>query len=199
MLFLVTGASGVGKSTVRTLIAPEFERVLDAVELGMLGSDPKWEISWRHRMVERAVQRALEVGRAGRHLLLCGDPVPPGEVWAAPSADRLEGLHVCLLDAKEAAQTARLRARGDDLDFLPHHVAFADWMRHHVVDPRYRPEVLTGNAWPAMRWERWVGNGATQPPWSTHLIDTSERGPEEVARAVAHWLRRHLRDHCPPA
>lgn len=205
MFFLVTGASGVGKSTVRKLIASEFAGVLDAVELGMLGSDPKWEIAWRHRMVERVVRRAVDAQREGRHFLLCGDPVPPGEVWAAPSADRLESLHVCLLDAGEAAQTARLRERGDDLKFVRHHLAFAGWMRHHVVDPGHRPEVVTGNAWPQMRWDRWVGSVSTEPPWSRHIIETSELGPKEVANLVAQWLRQYLQgkgavnEPCPSA
>lgn len=194
MFFLITGASGVGKSTVRRLITPEFEAVLEAVELGMLGSDPEWEIEWRHRMVERAVRRALDLQRAGKHFLLCGDPVPPGEVWAAPSAEGFERLHVCLLDAGEKAQTARLLQRGDDARFIRHHVAFADWMRHHVVDHRHRPEVVTANAWPAMRWDRWVGSQAEQPPWTSQVIETSDLGPEQVAHLVAEWLRRHLRE-----
>jgi hypothetical protein len=192
MFFLVTGASGVGKSTVRKLIEPKFADVLEVVELGMLGSTPKWEIEWRHRMVERAVQRALDAEREGKHFLLCGDPVPPGEVWAAPSADRLGGLHVCLLDAGEKAQTARLRERGDDPKFIGHHVAFADWMRRHVVDHRHRPEVITQNGWPQMRWDRWVGAAGTLPPWTSYIIDTSELGPAEVVRFVAEWLRQHL-------
>src|SRR5690349_7179231 len=129
MYFLVTGASGVGKSTVRKLIEPEFADVLDAAELGMLGSTPQWNIEWRHQMVERTVLRALEAQREGKHFLLCGDPVPPGEVWAAPSAERLERLAVCLLDAGEEAQTARLLGRGDDPNLIRNHVAFADWMR----------------------------------------------------------------------
>ena len=113
MFFLVTGASGVGKSTVRKLIEPEFADVLEVAELGMLGSTPKWKIEWRHRMVERTVRRALDAQREGKHFLLCGDPVPPGEVWAAPSADRLDRLNVCLLEAGERAQTARLLERGE--------------------------------------------------------------------------------------
>src|SRR5215468_12708281 len=125
MFFLVTGASGVGKSTIRKLIEPEFADVLEIAELGMLGSTPKWDIEWRHQMVERAVLRALEAQRQGKHFLLCGDPVPPGEVWAAPSADRLDRLAVCLLDAGEKAQTARLLERGDGLNFIGHHLAFA--------------------------------------------------------------------------
>ena len=192
MFFLITGASGVGKSTVRKSIEREFAPLLEAVELGMLGSTPQWSLEWRHRMVERAVQRALEVQREGKHFLLAGDPVPPGEVWAAPSADRLDGLHVCLLDAGERAQTARLLERGDDPKYLGHHVAFADWMRQHVVDHRHRPEVITQNAWPQMRWDRWVGGAATQLPWTSHVVETSVLDRSEVAEQVARWLRHHL-------
>lgn len=192
MFFLVTGASGVGKSTVRKLIEPEFADVLEVAELGMLGSTPKWKIEWRHRMVERTVRRALNAQREGKHYLLCGDPVPPGEVWAAPSADRLDSLDVCLLDAGARAQTARLLERGDDSKLIRQHVAFADWMRHHVVDHRHRPEVITRNAWRQMRWDRWVGIAAMRPPWSNHIIETSELGPTEVAHLVAQWLRQHI-------
>ncbi len=192
MFFLVTGASGVGKSTVRKLLEPEFAPVLEIAELGMLGSTPKWSIEWRHRMVERMVRRAIELGTEEKHFLLCGDPVPPGEVWAAPSADRLGGLEVCLLDAHEEAQTARLRARGDEARYIGHHVAFANWMRRHVVDPGHMPEVLTRNAWPEMSWDRWVGRALSCPPWSSEVIDTSDLEPAEVARRVAHWLRRRL-------
>jgi|GEM_PF-1361015 len=192
MFFLITGASGVGKSTARRLIEPKFTEVLQATELGMLGSSPKWSIEWRHRMVERAVQKALEAQRQGKHFLLAGDPVPPGEVWAAPSADRLEGLSVCLIDAAEGAQTARLLERGDDPKYVSHHVAFADWMRHHVVDHHYRPEVITQNSWPQMRWDRWVGTDTANPPWNSHVIDTSELGPAAVAHLVAQWLCQHI-------
>jgi hypothetical protein len=192
MFFLVTGASGVGKSTVRRLLEPEFGGVLETAELADLGVTPEWNVAWRQRMAERMVQRALEVQREGKHFLLCGDPVPPGEVHAAPSADRLDHLAVCLLDASEAAQTRRLTARGDDPGLIPRHVAFADWMRRHVRDHRYRPEVVLQGAWPEMRWERWTGVDSVEPPWSSEVIDTSDRSPAEVSRLVAAWLRRHL-------
>jgi hypothetical protein len=192
MFFLVTGASGMGKSTVRKLIEPEFAEALEIAELSMLGSTPQWNIEWRHQMVERAVRRSLQAQCQGKHFLLCGDPVPPGEVWAAPSADRLDCLAVCLLDAEEKAQVTRLRERGDDLKFLDRHVAFAEWMRHHVVDHRHRPEVITQNAWPQMRWNRWVGIDSVEAPWSTHIIETSALGPAEVAHLVAQWLHQQL-------
>jgi hypothetical protein len=78
------------------------------------------------------------------------------------------------------------------LNFIPHHVAFAAWMRRHVIDHRHRPEVITQNAWPQMRWDRWVGLAAVQPPWSSYIIETSELRPREVAHLVAQWLRQHI-------
>ncbi len=192
MFFLVTGASGVGKSTVRRLIEPEFADVLETAELATLGETPEWNLAWRHRMVERMVCRALEVQGEGKHFLLCGDPVPPGEVLAAPSADQLEPLAVCLLDASEDSQRARLIERGDDQSLIPHHVAFAEWMRHHVADHRYRPDVILQSSWSEMRWDRWTGDHQMTLPWRCHVIDTTERSPEEVSQLVAHWIRAHL-------
>jgi broad-specificity NMP kinase len=189
MFLLVTGASGAGKSTVRRLLEAEFAEVLEIAELATLGETPEWNIAWRHRMVERMVRRALEVQREGKHFLLCGDPVPPGEVLAAPSADQLEPLAVCLLDVSEASQRARLMARGDDESLIPQHVAFAEWMRRHVVDHRYRPDVILQNSWSEMRWDRWVGDEHVALPWSSYVIDTTERSPVEVSRLVAKWIR----------
>jgi hypothetical protein len=192
MFFLVTGASGVGKSTVRRLIEPEFADVLESAELATLGVTPEWNIAWRQRMVERMVRRALARQRGGKHFLLCGDPIPPGEVLAAPSADRLAHLAVCLLDASEESQRARLVARGDDQSLIPHHVAFAQWMRHHVVDHRYRPDVILQNSWSAMRWDRWNSDEQVALPWSSQVIDTTQRSPVEVGTLVAKWIRAHV-------
>ena len=140
MLLLLTGASGVGKSTCRIAIEAALGDELDCVEL-----------------------RDVDV-------LLAGDPVAPGELIAAPSADRLDRIAVCLLDCDAASQTERLRRRGEPEELLPRHVAFADWMREHVRDPGHMPEVIMDNGWDAMRWERLVG-----ADWSFDVIDTSGR------------------------
>jgi hypothetical protein len=189
MFLLVTGASGVGKSTVRRLVTADFKGVLETAELASLGVTPEWNIAWRHRMVDRLVQRAIDVQREGKHFLICGDPIPPGEVLAVPAADRIERLAVCLLDASEESQRARLLARGDDRSLVDRHVAFAEWMRHHVVDHRYRPDVILQDAWSEMRWDRWIRDEQTTLPWSSHVIDTSDRSPAEVSRLVSKWIR----------
>jgi hypothetical protein len=192
MFFLVTGASGVGKSTVRQRVAPRFRRTLVAAELATLGLTPQWSMGWRQQAVELAVQRALEAQQAGKHFLLCGDPVPPGELYAAPSADQLAGIAVCLLDAAPHAQRERLLARGDDPELLVHHLAFAAWMREHARDHRHRPEVLLQDRWEAMRWERWMRDDLDQPPWRAHVIDTTDCGPADVSIQVATWIRQVL-------
>ena len=58
----------------------------------------------RQRATEAVVQRAAGLQSDGRHLLLSGDPVAVGEVLAAPSATRLEGVAACLLDVGPDAQ-----------------------------------------------------------------------------------------------
>jgi hypothetical protein len=192
VFFLVTGASGVGKSTVRRQITRRFRTTLIAAELVTLGLTPEWSLGWRHQAVERAVQRALEAQHTGKHFLLCGDPVPPGELYAAPSADQLAGIAVCLLDAAPHAQRERLLARGDDPALIPHHLAFADWMRKHAVDHRHHPHVILQEAWEEMRWERWLGDDREHPPWNVHVIDTTDHPPNEVSADVAVWVRRVL-------
>ena len=62
--------------TVRTLVAPELEPEVEAVELKDIGPLPAvLDVPWRQRMTEVACARAVELAAAGRHLLLGGDPV----------------------------------------------------------------------------------------------------------------------------
>lgn len=194
MFLLVTGASGVGKSTVRQRLAASLPPNVEAVELATLGETPQWSLEWRHRMVERLVQRAHALEEDGRHLLVCGDPIPPGEVVSAPSGEGL-ALHVLLLHAEPDAQLTRLKARGDAAEYFDRHVAFADWMRRHVEDPYYRPDVVIQDGWEEMRWERWVERASApdaSPPWSSHVLDTSVLDAESVAREVSTWVEQTL-------
>jgi hypothetical protein len=199
MFLLVTGASGTGKSSARAAIAAELAPEVVCVELAEVVSIPAWPtLAWRQESTEAAVRLALEHQAEGRHLLLAGDPVAPGEVLAAPSADRLDAVRACLLHADPAAQEARLRGRGDPESLLPDHVAFAAWMRGHATDPTHVPEVLTGGGWDGMRWERWVDRTADDPGWNVTEIDTSPLDREEVAAKVLAWARASLSGETPP-
>lgn len=155
MFFLVTGASGVGKSRVRRALERDLRDLgIDGVELSDVAAVPEIpDLAWRQRATEQVVRYALERQRAGRHVLLASDPVAPGELLAAPAADLLDAIAICLLDCEPAAQRARLRARSEPEEMLPRHVAFADWMRRHVSDPTHLPEVIAAGGWPEMRWK----------------------------------------------
>jgi len=192
MFFLVTGASGVGKTTVRKLIEPKIAGQVSVCELATLGITPEWSLCWRHRAVESVVQLALQKQRSGMHFLLCGDPVPPGELYAAPGAVELAGIQVCLLDISPEKQIERLTQRGDARELIPNHIMFAELMRHHVVDHRYRPEVIINGGWEEMRWHVWNSDQVTRVPWNSQIIDTTHLNPTEVADQVLSWIQLHL-------
>jgi len=197
MLLLVTGASGVGKSTARlvarTILGPEFENT----ELMMLGPlPPVPTVAWRQEQTEVAVQRSVALAEEGRHLLFAGDPVALGEVLAAPSADRVDVAGL-LLDADEAALDRRLDAMRNPREIRHLHHGFADWMRHHAVDPSYVPEAITNDSWEPMVWDRWLGNPVAGSRWGMEVLDTSSLNAAEVGTAVADWAERAVRGEAP--
>ena len=195
MLLLVTGASGVGKTTVRKIVEAHLVPEVEAVELGHLTAEStRYTLAWRQRTTELVLQRVLQLQHESRHLLLCGDPVAAVEAIAAPSASMVEAIAVCLLDATPDAQAARLTARGDDPSLLLHHHAFADWMRRQATDPQYMLEVVTTSGWEAMRWDRVP---LIAPNWHVHVIDTSRQTPHQVTDDVLAWIRAALAGEAP--
>jgi broad-specificity NMP kinase len=187
VLLLVTGASGIGKTTARKLLQPQLAPEVQCAELWDLSPKPLAQtLTWRQQTTELAVQRAVQLQREGRHFLLCGDPIAAVEATAAPSASHLDALAFCLLDAAPAAQAARLEARGDPPELLVHHHAFAEWMRKQATDPLHMLEVVTTNGWDQMRWDRLT---ALAPQWHVTVIDTTDRTPEHVSADVLRWIR----------
>jgi hypothetical protein len=198
MFLLITGASGAGKSSVREAVAPALAPAVECVELRHLVSISAFAtIAGRQRAAEAAVRRALGLQADGRHLLLSGDPVAAGEVLAAPSADALDGIAVCLLDVSPQAQTERLLHRGDPARLLPDHRAFAKWMRGHARDPRHMPHVLTTGGWEAMRWDRLSAVDSAVGAWGMEIVDTSTLSRDQVAAEVLAWCHRALNADAP--
>lgn len=194
MLLLISGASGMGKSTVRERLASSLRTSIDAVELRDLGPVEDVTVAWRQRMAEVAVRRAAAVAPSAGHVLLSGDPVAAGEVVAAPSAVDVGGIAVCLLDADPRSQAERLTRRGDPADLLPLHLGFAQWMRDHAADPIDRLEVLTDGAAKGMRWERLAAAHDRPARWHMRVIDTSAMTVDHVADAVHEWIEEALRE-----
>jgi hypothetical protein len=181
---------------VRAIVAPELAPAVEAVELLDLTSRPEAMTKhWRQQAAEVAVRRAVELQASRRHLLLAGDPVPAAEVVAAPSAPGLDAIAVCLLDAAPEVQAERLVARGGDQPaLLPHHQAFAAWMRRQASDPLHMTHVVSDGGWAEMRWERLE---QVADSWRIHTVDTTHMNRREVAEAVLAWCRRALAGDAP--
>ncbi|TQM20129.1 hypothetical protein FB391_3263 [Microbacterium kyungheense] len=192
MLLMVTGASGAGKSAVLAeLSGRDFGHAVECAEFDSIGVPEGADTAWRHSAVERWVARAVDLQSSGAHLLLCGQ-VPLGELLAAPSAERLDGLEVCLLHCSPEVRRDRLRRRGEPEDALIHHVRFGEWFLRHTLDPSHSPEVIRVPSPTPMRWDRWEGWTADDPRWAAHVIDTDPLTATEAAEQVAAWARRAL-------
>jgi hypothetical protein len=58
-------------------------------------------------------------------------------------------------------------------------------------------QAITTDAWPEMRWERWLGNPVAAENWAMEVLDTSSMSPDAVAAAVADWAQRAVRGDAP--
>lgn len=131
-LFVVTGASGAGKTTVtgplRRLLpdCAVFEVDL-TLQLAALG----WEI-WRDSWLRVAHGEALH----GRVTVLCGS-LMPDQLDAVPARKLLGPIHFCDLDCPDEVLAARLRARPSwrhsALEAaIAEHQRFAGWLRTNI-------------------------------------------------------------------
>lgn len=192
MLLCLTGASGAGKSTVlKYLQDVDWGQAVTCVEFDSIGVPDGADTAWRHSAIEQWVQRALDAQARGEHLFLFGQ-VPMGELLAAPSAERLEDIAVCMLHCSGEVRSARLRARGGPEESLIHHVRFGDWFLAHTLDPTHAPEVIRVPSATPMRWDRWQGWSPGDSRWTAHVIDTDALVPHDVARQVETWARAQL-------
>ena len=163
-LFVVTGASGVGKTTVtdplRRLL-PEcvvFEG--DSInQIAALGWDV-WRDTW--------LRVAHGVALGGRPMVLCTSLIP-SHLEALPARKLLGHIHFCNIDCPDDVLAARLRARpswrhSNTEEAILTHQRFAAWLREHI-DPTWDTSTLTPDE-TAERIATWV---------RLHLSPTSRR------------------------
>lgn len=192
MLLSVTGVSGMGKSTALEVVRDaDFGVPVRCVEFDSIGVPEGADTAWRHGAIEHWVQVALDAQRDGEHLALFGQ-VPPGELLAAPSADQLDAIAICVLASSPEVQRERLIGRGEPADSLVHHLRFGQWFRQHAEDPSHVPEVIRVDSTVPMVWSRWEDLSAEDPRWPVSVIDTDDLTPADAARQIEDWIRRML-------
>jgi len=176
-LFLLTGASGSGKTAVCLELAAAQLRAEPWVPACVYLEQ---DILWRAEFVDlendyRAfrdvwLRVAKNVGQAGRPVVLCGSAVP-GQFEACPERRYFAGLHCLALTCDDDLLRERLVVRPEwrgsgGAEFLDRMIAFNRWFRERA------PEPTSGIA----------------------LLDTSALSVGETARQVAVWIRGCLRE-----
>ena len=185
MLFLLSGSSGSGKSTLLEAIAGRVED-LALEELWCAAPEGYDDRQWRRHRTEEAVRRAA----AGGDLLVTEGVF--GDVLAAPSATRLDGIAACLLDCDDRERVRRVLARDPSLhqsqkavwDFC----VWAAWLRHHARDPQWFAGPLRGDGDRTMRWERWERWREGDPRWTVFVLDTTRAPVDETADQLVAWI-----------
>ena len=198
MLFVLTGSTCSGKSTLARAIGSHLGDAVAIHDFDELGVPRGGGKAWRQRATETWIVRALEYEDQGIDLLLAGQS-PLGEWLAAPSAPMLNGLAVCLVDAPDDVRLERLRGRGPQPPELERAVlGWAEWHRRHALDPQYRPHVLREDGWEEMRWDRWADWRAGDPRWAVPVVDNGRRKVEDAVAEVERWIRWYNKQALPP-
>jgi hypothetical protein len=136
-LFIVTGASGSGK----TFVIPELRKALPEFEIFDLdwisrftGDD--WQ---KLRNIWLRVARGIALG--GRHTLLCGTMMPK-DVEQCVDYSYFSKIYYLNLHCHDRIREERLRARKWSDDMISEHKSFAAWLLEHA-DSDYDPPMPT--------------------------------------------------------
>jgi RNase adaptor protein for sRNA GlmZ degradation len=142
-LFVVTGASGTGKTTITAPLRRQLPDC-DVFEIDViwhaaaaLGLD-----SWRNTWLQLAHAVALN----GRATVLCGS-LMPSQLETLPARKLTGPIHFCTLDCPDAVLDARLRSRpawrGTSTETaIAEHQRFTTWLRMNI-QPCYDTSLLT--------------------------------------------------------
>jgi len=141
-LFVVTGASGTGKTTItgplrRQLPDCEIFDTDTILRVAALGLDA-FRSTW--------LRLAHAVALNGRATILCGSLLPT-QLDALPASKLIGPIRFCTLDSPDAVIAERLRSRpswrgASKETAIAEHQRFAAWLRAHI-QPCYDTSLLT--------------------------------------------------------
>jgi hypothetical protein len=179
-LFLITGASGAGKSSVCGLLPSLLP------ECVVLDADLLWREEFRAEDDSKRsgfhdvwLRVAKSINQGGRPVVLCGT-VFPSKLEGLPQRRYFSDLFYLALVSDDRTLEDRLRRR-------------PDWRFHHTDRAEFTNKMVEFN--------RWLTDnaGTTEPPMD--LLDTSTLTTDEVATRTTEWVRQHLHpeplDHSP--
>lgn len=163
-LFVVTGASGAGKTTILPALLTELRgtaAVFDADSLidPLARAASDGQINWT-AFTDTWLHIAHDVAQNGLPTLLTA-PFIPEQLAALPGRAWVGDIHFLVLDCPDDARRRRIEAR-----------------------PRWRDRDTDAQ----VDFGRWLRKNLAP------VIDTTTRSPGQVATEVAAWVRSHLHD-----
>ena len=164
-LFVITGASGTGKSSTCLALAA---RTKDFV---VIDSDILWRSEFDQPETDYRNYREMwlrvckNISQAGKPVVLCGASLPE-QFEQCIERRYFSEIHYLALVCSDEALESRLRSRpawrnSSDEEYIKTHVAFNRWLKENA--------------------------SSTQPPMS--LLDTSEITIDESAALLEDWIR----------
>ena len=166
-LFILTGASGVGKSTVCLALAAKMKDVV------VMESDILWRAEFNQPETDYREYRETwlrvckNISQAGTPVVLCGVGVPT-QFEQCIERRYFSELHYLALVCDDQILPSRLTWRGSLKD---------EYIKEQVI------------------FNRWLLNNAqnTEPPMT--LLDTSEITVDETVEKVERWIRSFINGH----
>lgn len=166
--FVVTGASGSGKSAACLQLIPLLpECVVLEVDIFWRPEFAKPENDYRD-FRNLCLRVGKNIAQAGRPVVLCGTAVP-GQYETCPEVIYFSGLQYLALVCDDGVLEQRLNAR-------------PPWRKSG--NPQTISEMVTFNGWLKENAK------TTTPPMS--LLDTSSATIQTTSQQIAAWVRRHL-------
>jgi hypothetical protein len=137
-LFIVTGASGAGK----TAVVAELRRLMP--DWDVFETDIMWGDDWQ-QVKNNWLRIAHSIAQSGRGTLLCGTMLPE-EIDRCDHRDRFSQVYYLNLHCDDAARDARLRARPGwrrcTEEFIAEHRKFARWLLDNAATA-FDPPMIT--------------------------------------------------------
>ena len=167
-LFILTGASGVGKTTACLALAAK------AKEFVVMESDILWREEFNQPATDYRNYREMwlrvckNISQAGKPVILCGAGVP-AQFEQCIERRYFSNIHYLALVCDDETVASRLRKRpawrGSSSDeYIEEHIKFNRWLIVNAQD--------------------------TEPPMT--LLNTSETTVDESVAAVERWIHSHL-------
>lgn len=167
-LFVLTGASGAGKTTTGLALAAK------AKDFVVMESDILWRDEFNQPATDYRNYRETwlrvckNISQAGKPVILCGTAVP-AQFERCVERRYFSRIHYLALICEDEALASRLRSRprwrGSHKDeYIKEHIAFNGWLKSKAQ--------------------------RTEPPMG--LLDTSAMTEEECAAEVERWAKERL-------